>query len=119
MANDGTLAMHAVLRKVHGASNAQGKKTYKMAFSYPLGFVAPLADFLGEDVDVYWNDDLVAHNALLTDTRQKAVKDSDPDCLMFFDADAKDSELMNGAHQVEESGDLRLVVKQMALRLQD
>lgn len=113
------LALHAVLTKADVRANRKGVKTYKIAFSYPPGFHAVLGDVVGTEVDIYWNEQVVAHSAYVTGATVKGVKDEDNEYIISFDATPQDTALANLGNQVNESGDLRLHALQLAIGLSD
>lgn len=115
--DENSVVMTAVCRKASGASDAKGAVTYKLSFAYPPGFITYVCAMLGEEVELYWDGNLIAHIATCVGARQKPVKDSDPDFLVDFDAAPGDATLENmGAHAANgDSGELRVVSLQLAL----
>lgn len=110
-----SIAMHAVVAKANASANAKGTKTYRLVFSYPRGFLSAVDEVLGMDVDVYWNEELVANQATVVGARQKPIKDEDPVYYVDLDADPGDTSLANMADAVNDAGDLRFKVTQGVL----
>lgn len=120
MATDGrqpsdNIAMIAVLAKAVAKANARGVKSYKVAFTYPRGFLGVLDEILGMTADVYWNDVLVANSAHLIGMHQHPQPEADPLYVVELDLDASDTSLANLADEVNQSGTVRFHVTQMAL----
>lgn len=109
------LAMHAVVAKADATLNSKGEKVYKLAFEFPPEFIAQVDGVVGESVDVYWNEDLVALSATVSGMTTRLRKDEDPRRVVSLDADPGDTERKNLAHEVGNAGDLRLRVMQMSI----
>jgi len=102
------VAMHAVATKASTTLNSQRVKTYKMAFEYPVELLDDVDALVGETVDIYWNEDIVALGAVVTGTTTKRVKDEPNIHIMNIDADAGDTSRHNLGNDVGDAGDLRL-----------
>lgn len=117
MDTDNEMLMTAVVRKASASANAKGDVTYKLSFSYPPGFITYVCAMLGEQLDIYWEGEMIAHAATCAGAHQKPIKDEDPDYIVDFDCDAKDAVLANMAAQAAQnaSGEVRFVALQLAL----
>lgn len=113
------LAMHAVLMKANVSATRKGAKAYKLSFSYPPGFLGIIGEVVGTEVDVYWNEVLVANSAYVTGSNVKGVKDEDNEYLLTLEAQPQDTALANLGNEVNDTGDLRLHLLQLALNLTD
>ena len=113
------LVMHAVLMKANSSATRKGTKTYKIAFTYPPGFHAIIGDIVGTEADVYWNEVLIANSAFVSGASVKGVKNEDSEYILTMEAQPQDTALANLAHEVNDTGDLRLHALQMALGLKD
>lgn len=110
-----SLRIQATATKADASLTGRGDKVYKLAFEYPPQYIADIDAIVGEQVDVYWNDDLVALGATVTGTTVKAQRDDEPRHILTIEAPAGDTSRKNMADQVQTGGDLRLRVMQMAL----
>ena len=106
------LTLHATCAKATASLTAKGDKTYKLAFEYPVEFLDDVDALIGERVDVYWNEEMVALGAEVVGTSAKRQKDADPIHTVTIDADAGDTERYNLANEVGKAGDVRLRLMQ-------
>jgi len=109
------IAMTAILDKANAKASRRGAKSYRIAFSYPRGFLGALDEILGMTADLYWNDDLIANGAHIISMRQQASADEDPNYVIELDLDPDDTALANLADEVRKTGTLRFQVTQLAL----
>lgn len=114
---DPSVAMHAVISKADASLNSKGEKQYKLAFEFPGSFVAQVDNIVDDHVDVYWNEEIVALNAVVTGMTTRPRKDEDPVRKVTLDADPSDTARVNLANHVGEAGDLRLRVMQLSAKM--
>lgn len=114
MMDNGNLAMHATLMKATASAKAQGGKSYKLTFAYPRGYLAYVDEVIDMRVDVYWNEEILAHSAHVKSANTKPIKNADPMYLVHLECDAMDTGLANANDLVDSVGDVRFAVTQLA-----